>query len=372
VDVRENEIQGGQVERAALVKYLESRFGKQIVLGEISPLGSSTQDMEEIKQFGFGRPLLVNFYTKNGIEKVVFHSIRKNTFGREREDDRVSAVWLDFQSFNELPQHVPALDMMIRTKAGDIQSVRQAEDMLLLTGFRPGQVYARDLIRIGDEQKLNSMDKDRACVLATYLAQIHQQKHESEALWLRRLRDLVGDGEGVMGLTDNYSSQVTFTDEDELRSIEEQVNRWRWKLKPLSHRLRQVHGDFHPYNVLFESGLDFHVLDRSRGAWGEPADDVSCMSINFLFFSLQRYDQLDGPFKILHEHFWETYFKRRGDEEILEVIQPWIAWRALVLASPVWYPDIEDGVRRKLIHFAQKVLASEIYDYCDINQYLEN
>jgi len=50
-----------------------------------------------------------------------------------------------------------------------------------------------------------------------------------------------------------------------------------------AHRLSQVHGDFHPWNVLFREGVDFTVLDRSRGERGEPADDVTAMTINYIF-----------------------------------------------------------------------------------------
>lgn len=42
-------------------------------------------------------------------------------------------------------------------------------------------------------------------------------------------------------------------------------------------RLRQVHGDFHPWKILFELGADFRLLDRSRGEFGDPADDVTSL-----------------------------------------------------------------------------------------------
>jgi hypothetical protein len=370
MNLRDEGVKRGYIDRSTLKDYLEQKFGMPLNIEEIRSLGSMAEDEDVLKQFGFGKPIFVCFRTDEGEKKVVFHRIRENAFGREREDDRVSAIWLDYQTFNELPRHVPALDMLIRVEEGNLRSIGNAVEMLLLTGHRSGQTYAQDLVRIGQQRKLEALDLGRAGALAGYLADIHQKELDCEGLWIRRLRDLIGHGEGVMGLTDNYPSYVSFTDEEELRFIEEQVNRWRWNLKPLSHRLRQVHGDFHPYNVLFEEGLKFHVLDRSRGAWGEPADDVSCMSINYLFFSLQHYGRLDGPFQDLHERFWETYFDRRMDEEMLTVIQPWLAWRALVLASPVWYPDLEDGVRRKLIDFARNVLANRRYDFRQINQYL--
>jgi aminoglycoside phosphotransferase (APT) family kinase protein len=190
-------------------------------------------------------------------------------------------------------------------------------------------------------------------------------------LWQRRLRDLVGHGEGIMGLTDSYAKELTFVTEAELRTLEEMANRWRWRLKPLNHRLSQVHGDFHPFNILFEEDTEFHLLDRSRSEWGEPADDVSCLTINYLFFSLQRFGRLAEPFRELHDRFWEQYLTVRADEELPRVIQPWFAWRALVLASPIWYPAISEETRRKLLTFARRVMSTDWYDYRQVNQYLE-
>ncbi len=54
------------------------------------------------------------------------------------------------------------------------------------------------------------------------------------------------------------------------------------------------------------------------------------------------------------------------------MIQPWFAWRALVLASPTWYPEISEDVRRTLLTFARRVMSTESYDYRNVNQYLEN
>jgi aminoglycoside phosphotransferase (APT) family kinase protein len=156
-----------------------------------------------------------------------------------------------------------------------------------------------------------------------------------------------------------------------LQALEDAANRWRWRLKPMNYRLRQVHGDFHPFNIVFAGGNEFYVLDRSRGAWGEPADDVSCLTINYLFFSLQRAGGLERPFRQLHDHFWEHYLTLRPDEEIVRVIQPWLAWRALVLASPIWYPTLSEETRRKLLAFAGNVMATDQYDYLNVNQYLE-
>jgi len=358
-----------QLELRSIQEYLERRSGGPIQIEEVRPLGGEDTGAAVLKQFAYGRPLLVRYRAKDQRIQVVFHHIRRNAFGREREDDRAAAVWLDYNTFNRLPRHVPALDMVIRTKEGEVQSISSAQEILLVTAYRPGRPYAGDLLRIRDEGTIHPLDIKRAEVLAAYLAEIHQAKCGEKMLWQRRLRDLVGHGEGIMGLTDSYREGGPFN-EAELRAIEETANRWRWQLKPLSHRLSQVHGDFHPFNVLFEDELTFHLLDRSRGEWGEPADDVSCMTINYLFFSLQRSGCLEGSFHELHDRFWEHYLSLRPDAELPAVIQPWFAWRALVLASPTWYPTLPEEVRRKLLTFTRRVLAINRYDYHEVNQYL--
>jgi hypothetical protein len=359
------------IEPEALKQYLKERAGAPVQIQQLQELRGQAKGAIALKQFGYGRPLLVEYRVDDRLVREVFHRIRRNAFGRERDDDRAAAVWLDFNTFNRLPRHVPAVDVVVRTREGKMASIHAAEELLLVTAYRPGHLYADDLVRIRDEGTLRPQDVRRAEALAAYLAEIHGVKHEDPTLWRRRLRDLVGHGEGIMGLADSYPAGLPYVAEAELRSIEELANRWRWRLKPSSHRLRQVHGDFHPFNLLFEEDVEFHVLDRSRGEWGEPADDVSCLTINYLFFSLQRSACLEGPFRELHDVFWEHYLDLRPDYELAGVVQPWLAWRALVLASPVWYPTIAEGVRRKLLTFARRVLSTERYDYGRVNQYLE-
>ena len=128
-----------------------------------------------------------------------------------------------------------------------------------------------------------------------------------------------------MGLADSYPPDCLI-DSAVLEEIEHLCVEWRWKLKPLSHRLRQVHGDFHPWNILFGDSAEFRLLDRSRGEFGDPADDVACITSNFLFFSLQRYGRLQGPLRILFERFWARYLERTGDFEMLRVVPPFFAF----------------------------------------------
>lgn len=359
-----------QLTQAAIERYLTRLLATPIQVQQVQTLGGST-GATALKALGYGQPLRIDFVRDGIVEQVVLHQITRNGFGRERDADRVAEVWLNHATFNRLPRHVTALDRVALTAEGELEPAGQIQELLLLTRYAPGTVYAEDLIRIRDEGICHGCDQNRARALATYLAEIHAVRHVDPLLWRRRLRDLVGHGEGIMGLTDSYPTDFALATSADLRAIEAEANCWRWRLKPLTHRLAQVHGDFHPFNILFQDGVEFQLLDRSRGEWGEPADDVSCLAINYLFFSLQAFGALAGPFAQLYHIFWESYLAQRADPELLGVIQPWFAWRALVLANPLWYPTLSDPIRRKLLTFARRLLTTEAFQWQAVNQYWE-
>ena len=358
----------GALQWDALHQFLSQRYRHAaITILQLTTVNGSTYNEDALKQFGYGEPLLIEYRVDEQVIREVIHRIRPNQFGRERTDDRAAAIWLDYTTFGRLPRHIPARDIVVRFDSGRLVSLREPQELLLITAYQPGKLYADDLIRLRDGGESSDLDLERATALARYLAQIHQRTCDNPALqpalWRRRLRDLIGHGECIMGLADSYPADFALASGERLQHIEELANRWRWRLKARVHRLRQVHGDFHPFNILFSDGCEFWVLDRSRGEWGEPADDVSCLCINYIFFGLQHNGDLSGPFRALYDCFWQTYLAERDDAEMLEVIPPWFAWRALVVASPLWYPAISDAVRSTLLRFCEQVLTCERFDY---------
>lgn len=358
---------------AADIEALLARWqGGPVTVEQVSDLGMTRSGAEALKRFGYGKPVQIIFRRADGGERrtVVLRRVGRNGFGRERGSDRAAEVWRDYHTFSKLPRHVPAEAMVLRHGNGTLEVVRDPAELLLLTGYVPGRPYAEDLFRLRQSGEGSARDRERVGVLAEYLAAIHEVKHDDPLLWRRRLRDLVGHGEGIMGLTDSYPADETVAPRALLLAVEEGANRWRWRLKAYPHRLSQVHGDFHPFNILFDGEKDLYLVDRSRGEWGAPEDDVSCLTINYLFFSLQRSGKLTGVFQELYELFWESYLDLTHDDELPEVIAPWFAWRALVLASPVWYPDIDPDVREKLLAFAQNVMAAPTFEWRAMNDYL--
>jgi thiamine kinase-like enzyme len=179
----------------------------------------------------------------------------------------------------------------------------------------------------------------------------------------------VGHGECILGLTDSYPADLAFPTPQMLEEIERRCIQWRWRLKRFTHRLRQIHGDFHPWNILFQEGTAFRVLDRSRGEYGDPADDVASLTLNYVFSSLQRSGRLEGAFQALFERFWKGYLQQSGDQAMLEVVAPFFVFRGLVMASPVWYPRLPMSVRKALFTFMHSVLEAERFDPKRVNDY---
>ncbi len=353
----------------AVQDYLQRLLGVPVRVLSLSQHGK--QELTgDLKAFGYGTPVFLEYEAGGTRKQAVLETMSPSTFGHDHFSDRAQAILWEHSSFNDLPQHVRSLDSGAFLRSGKIVSTGQAEEFFLLTEFIEGQGYFRDLDRIAATGAASAADHERSMSLSNYLVEIHARKLNSPALYTRRIRDLLGHGECVMGLIDNYPDHYEFIDRDLLRTIESACVRWRWRIKHRSHRLCQVHGDFHPWNILFRKGTDFTLLDRSRGEWGEPADDVTCLTINYLFSSLLRSGRLAEPFETLFRRFWDTYLERTNDTEMTEVAAPFYAWRGLVIGSPVWYPRLPDGVRRTIFNFIVNVLAADRFDFVDVNRYL--
>jgi thiamine kinase-like enzyme len=358
------------VSTAKLEEYLSSLYKRDIEILHVSELGGKEELKKELKGFGYGTPYLIEFKVENKTKRVVLETMRPGGFGHDHFSDRAQILLWQHSAFNKLPNHVRSVDVGAFTVNGELKSLGDCQEFFILTDLVEGQLYHKDLDRLKKEEKLLELDKKRCVALSDYLAQIHRKKKNQPELYIRRIRELIGHGECIFGLADSYPSGLNYVSEKDFVEIEKKCVEWRWRLKHFTHRLSQVHGDYHPWNVMFRKETDFTVLDRSRGEWGEPADDVSAMTINYLFYSLQVYGKLTGPFEFLFNLFWKNYLEKTGDEEILAVIQPFYAWRGLVIASPIWYPNLPLDVREKIFKFIQNVLGVSKFELKKVNSYI--
>jgi hypothetical protein len=350
-----------------LVRYLNSLLGEQVTVVEVVALGH-TED-KTLKGYGYGTPVRIDYELADHKRRsAVLHTISPGSFGHEHMADRAHILLWEHHAFNHLPRHVRSLDVGGFQSDGSIVSLGKVEEACLLTEYVEGQNYSLDLERMRDAGTLTDLDVARADALCDYLLAIHAEPVSDYGLYTRRIRELLGHGECIMGLTDSYPHRPPIT-ADLLQEIEQRCVRWRWRIKGLTHRLRQIHGDFHPWNILFRSGVDFRLLDRSRGEYGDPADDLTSLTLNYLFFSLQHSGRLEGPLEKLFLRFWNRYLEKSGDREILSVVAPFFAFRGLVIASPLWYPTLAETVRRSILAFVLAVLDTESFDPTQVNTY---
>ncbi|HEX6297030.1 MAG TPA: phosphotransferase [Burkholderiales bacterium] len=346
---------------AAVEAYLQRVHGRPVRAVRVTPLGGGRQGD---KGYGYGIPLRVDYELDGTVRRAVIESVRPGPFGHEHMADRAQLMLWAHHAFGALPRHVASLDVGAVRNNGELVPLGNAEELFMLAEFVEGHEYADDLLRIRSSGESTPLDLERADALCDYLVEIHRVQGPDPGLYARRIRELVGHGECIFGVSDSYPEAL-----DVLKKIELQCVEWRWKLRGRTHRLRQVHGDFHPWNIMFREGVDFSVLDRSRGEWGDAADDVACLSLNYLFFSLQRSGRLEGGFERLWQRFWQRYLERSGDAELLEVVAPFLAFRGLVMANPLWYPALQEDVRRKIFSFILSILEQPRFDPARANEY---
>ncbi|MGE5182540.1 MAG: phosphotransferase family protein [Acidobacteriota bacterium] len=322
---------------AGLRARLEELFpGERVV--SASALRDDESAGEEMKALGYGRPLKIELASGR---RVVFHMLRADDFGHDRRADRVGNLLLAYDTFGHIPRHAPALDMGVVRGDGALVSLAGTGEPYMISGWVDGTLYA-DELRAGGEPA-------HAAALARLLLEIHAQPGSHPGAYTRAIRDLLGHGEGIFGLVDSYEGDAV--PPARLRALEEACLAWRWKLRGQTHRLRRTHGDFHPFNILFDAAGQPQLLDTSRGSEGDPADDVACIAINFVFFRART----------SWDAFWSTYLA--GDRvDVCAAVAPFFAWRALVLASPKWYPHLSAGDRERILGFAERALGAPRFD----------
>jgi hypothetical protein len=290
--------------------------------------------------------------------EVVWRVASANEYGHDRRADRAAATVLAADTFGCLPRHVSVLDMGAYRGSAEFVSLAGTDEFYLLTTFVEGRVYAEDLRAIARAGSLSSRDIARADTLVEYLVALHARRPpHARTAYARFLRDTLGSGEGIFGIVDGYPEDAPGAPRERLARIEEPCLKFRFDLRGRHERLRRTHGDFHPFNVVFDDRSELAVLDTSRGSVGDPGDDVSCMAINYAFFALGHPGSWRGALRSLWYGFWQRYTAATRDDGLYDVVAPLLAWRGLVLASPVWYPELHPADRERILAFVEHALS---------------
>ncbi len=345
------------INEEALKTYLRASF-PDVTSIDICKLGSGVQ----------GSGFLINMCLSGGCKTYVVKTLFPQGLGHDYPSDRAGVFLLDLDEYKNLPNHVPAVDVLAELEGGAVKSIGGGKEYYLLMERAEGTDYFADLEGFKDMDNLDATGIAKIKAMVSYLGNIHGQKKESRSLYLRKVRDTIGHGECLMGVFDTYPEGTLSS--AEMADIEKLCIDWRAGLRGREYRLSQIHGDFHPGNIWFHDERNFVLLDRSRGPWGEPADDVTALTINYIFFSLRYHGVVKGAYLKGIQLFFDEYLKATGDDEIAQVVAPFFAFRGVVVANPLFYPDVTSDVRSKIFRFVRSVLSRERFEVAKVNEYI--
>jgi len=329
--------------------------GTLVSVEPLSPDAGATANATG-KAAGYGEPVrLVTADREGRPHQFVFRVAGANEFGHDRRSDRAAETLLAYDGFSEIPNHVVPVDVGAVHSSGRLVSLTDTRELYLVTTYAPGTVYADDLRRLARGEPVSEQDLQRLEALAVYLTDLHIPIANGEHRYRRAIRDLVGSGEGIFGIVDGYPADVPGAPLDRLLAIEASCASWRWRLRDRTDRLARTHGDFHPFNIVFDN-LAPTFLDSSRGGCGDPADDITALAINFVLFAIDARESWKGGLGMLWQRWWQTCSALRPDPELLHVVPPFFAWRALVVCNPRFYPNLSAEARGALLELAERAL----------------
>jgi len=368
-----------QINKETLRNYLSRVFSSDITVTNIEKLG------EGFHAEGF----LIKAKDRGGQEKrYILKTLRGQGFGHDYPADRANVVIRSLMDYNLLPNHIKAIDVGSLQDDDSLLSVGKPKDFFIILEEGKGTEYWNDLDEMMKRGNLTENDEKKIKLLANYLAKIHSEKYTGdnrESLYKRVVRDFVGHGELTMGVIDTFPKKLDFTTNQELLEIVKKMVEWWEKIRYKNERLTVVHGDFYPGNIWFDNEK-LVIFDRSRFRYGEPADDTTCLTMNFINYSVLAFDEFKKPFKELLELFFMEYFKKRNDQEMFKVSPLFYAFRALVCIHPLFY-DAEwlkkhgfgeerikllNESKRKIINFTKNILNEDEFNIKKINSYLKD
>ena len=268
---------GGDGDRASRVAaYLSTLCGGPVEVVSLRPLKSAEGEAsDDPKELGYGVPLEAE--CRRGRRDPAIRGVAHRPtqgFGHDYPADRAWQALYGHAAYNGFPRHVRSLDVGFVRESGELVSAGDAAEFFQLVDKAAGHLYWLDLDRLLS-LPLPRPRRGARPRARRFLAECHADKRDEPTLYQRRIRELVGHGECLMGILDSYPHPYPLLPPTDCEALERAARVLalaapRPRASPLAdaRRLPSVEPP------LPRRDAEFSVLDRSRGEWGEPADDV--------------------------------------------------------------------------------------------------
>lgn len=355
--------------RAIFDKCLRKVFDGNFNIQEISELTiSSKKSLSSV-----WRVKLVDQASRES--SVVIREACAGPFGFEYPEDLARQAMFCFRAFNHVAGHAEAYGVGVRTENDEVLSLNDARHFYVVEEFVEGENYGAHLTSLHDQKYVDlKMERKRAAKIAEYLALVHKRDDleishvEKDQYYKRALRDILGSGEGLMGVVDSFPNRFRKRHGHVLEEIESRCLELVQRHRDKKHRLSRVHGDFHPGNILIEEGngvkesCEIKTIDKSRVDLNDAANDVGALIMNYLVLDLHR-SQFDDMIGLeLARTFLRGYLEKTRDYEILEMLPLFVAMRSAAAVSPVFYPGIAMEVCSEAFTLALKIVQQDRFD----------
>lgn len=337
---------------------LSQVLGQDASVIKIRPLSAHA-----VKTGGLSETLRIEYVDGKGRPHSCFAKRHEaSEMGETAIADQIHDSAWRLSGYGAYPGHTPSLGMTLFRGSRGVSSLSAAPDSVIsFEAPSPGTPYG-DLLWNPDRQT-DAEAVALARKVCTFMIQGHGPVHENvRATYRRALRTSLVDSflRTLETADDFWNARPGLRDE-----LEHLMLSWRRRLIGMEHRLRSIHCDFHPWNLLVD-GDRLAAIGRRVPGSGDPANDLAALAVNYLWLKFMhpahaaRYDAL-------YRAYWNTYLEHTEDDEAKQVAPPYFAVRCAVLVSPVWYGATPPEIRERIARLLVQILREKWSVYGDMH-----
>ena len=264
--------------------------------------------------------MTVRLAGRRATRRFVFRTQASNEFGHDRRADRAEAALLAYDLFGRYPDaRARARRRGASPPTGASSRCGGAGEFWLATGWAEGTLYAEDLRRIAREGARPARPRALRGAGALPGPAARARRSTTRRPGGARCATSSATARGSSGWStptrptcrrrrrpgSARSRSAASPRAGRSAAAPARLTAHPRRLPPLQHRLRAAGAG--------RGGSAFTLLDASRGGRGDPADDVTALSVNYVFFALDHPGAWARGLGALWRRFWEVYLGARGD-----------------------------------------------------------